>query len=126
MYTSGGVIAYIRDKYNCNNRTDIQTADIESLWIEILLENTSPLLICFLYRPPDSPTDWYDKFQAEVECASSFSSNIILIGDLNIDFLKPLSQIWQNILESFGLCQRIKEPTRISNRSATLNRSYLC
>ena len=27
----GGVIAYVRDKYNCNNRTDIQTPDIESL-----------------------------------------------------------------------------------------------
>ena len=34
--------------------------------------------------------------------------------------MKPLPQIWQNIFESFGLCQIIKEPTRISNRSATL------
>ena len=80
------------------------------------------ITLTYLYfiSPPDSPTDWYDKFEAEVECASSFSSNIILIGDLNIDFLKPLPQIWQNIFESFGLCQIIKEPTRISNRSATL------
>ncbi len=46
---------------------------------------------------------------------------MILMGDINLDFLKPqhLLKKWTSIMESYNLTQLIKEPTRITLNSKT-------
>ena len=47
-----GVVVYIADhiKYKCRN--DLESSEIESIWLEINLKNTKPFLIRSVYRPP--------------------------------------------------------------------------
>ena len=118
--SGGGVAAYVLNKYVCINRVDFQLNNAESLWLEINQGGTLPLLVCILYRPPDSPINWYENFEAEIHKASSYSHNIIILGDLNIDLLKTIPSRWTSILNSYNLTQIINQPTRITSASSTL------
>lgn len=48
----GGVCLYIRCDLTFNARDDLLHQDLESLWIELLLPKTKPILIAAVYRPP--------------------------------------------------------------------------
>ena len=47
----GGVVVYIADYIRYKRRTDLESADIESIWLEINLNDTKPILISSVYRP---------------------------------------------------------------------------
>ena len=85
----GGVLVYVSNKIDYKRREDIETGETESIWIEINLPHTKPILFCSVYRPPNSPTEWIDTFETEVMKASSPNNpEIIIAGDLNIDMYK--------------------------------------
>ena len=50
----GGVGCYIRNDLNWERRSDLETPEMEAIWIEIFQKNSSSLLISIMYRPPDS------------------------------------------------------------------------
>ena len=43
----------------------------------------------YIYRPPNSPVAWYDRFRNESEKVSYLNFETILTGDFNIDLLQP-------------------------------------
>jgi len=49
----GGVCVYIRSDIAFNERLDLQNEIIETLWIDLLLPKTKPILIGTCYRPPN-------------------------------------------------------------------------
>ena len=55
---------------------DLESQEIESVWIEIALRNNKPFLLCSVYRPPSSHAEWCELFLKQIERAS---------GDINID-----------------------------------------
>ena len=61
-------------------------SNIETIWSEITLPNSKPFLSCTAYRPPDSKSSWIDLFEEELSAAQSTGLEIILMGDINIDF----------------------------------------
>ena len=46
-------------------------------------------------------------------------ADILVLGDFNIDLLKPHSS-WDSTITLIGLTQLVKSPTRIKETSATL------
>mgnify|MGYP005985976725 FL=1 len=75
-----------------------------------------------LYRPPSKPTNCIDNLEITLANLTAEMDEIILMGDLNIDFLVPSSplQNLNNVLDTFNLKQVINTPTRITKHSATL------
>ena len=90
------------------------------MWFKILPKHENSFLICFVYRPPDSPSIWYKNFEKEIINASIMNKEIIFLGDLNIDYLKPVPTSWETILTTHGFFQMITEPTRVTTTSVTL------
>ena len=43
--------------------------------------------MCYVYRPPNSPVAWFNDFNTEIERADNVSNDIIIIGDVNVNFL---------------------------------------
>ena len=50
----------------------------------------------------------------------SVNDHIILTGDFNIDFLKPIPTNWESTLSCYNLIQLVCEPTRVTSKSVTL------
>ena len=120
----GGVVVYIADyiRYMYKRRTDLESADIESIWLEINLKNTKPILISSVYRLPNSSVQWLNDFSLQVENAASQTDEIYFLGDFNINLLsdETQSRLWSHSLEAFDLSQLVKEATRVTAHLATL------
>ena len=121
----GGVACYIRDDIEWIRRNDIENSFMECIWIEVNIKLSRSILICILYRPPDSSKHLSPKFNGSFsECLSNIASEnkeIVIMGDLNVDFLKKSSnKAIREILLTNGLKQVIEFATRTTSTSKTL------
>ena len=118
--TGGGVILYYRQSINCKRKRELEVSNIETLWAEITLPNSKPFLVCTLYRPPDSKSEWIDLFEEELSIAQTTGLELIIMGDFNIDLKINHNRKWQNIIDLFDLTQHVKVPTRVTASSSTI------
>lgn len=62
----GGVGCYIRNDKTWQRRKDLEKDHVEDIWIEFFIKNSKPLLVCIIYRPPDTSryldSDFEDRF----------------------------------------------------------------
>jgi exonuclease III len=90
------------------------------MWFEIFPKYEKSFLICFVYRPPGSPSIWYTNLEKEMINALIMNKEIIFLGDLNINYIKIVLTSWESILTTHGFFQMIAEPTRVTETSVTL------
>ena len=117
----GGVCMYIRKDLAFSPRTDLQSDNTETIWIDILLPKTKPILIGTVYRPPKD-NDFFEYFEEQLNKIIP-GCEIYILGDFNICFMHKLSVLYkkyQNCLNMFNLKQIIDEPTRVTCSSKTL------
>ena len=65
----GGILMYVAEHIDYSRRKEIESTDIESMWIEIEIKNSKSYLICSVYRPPSSNIEWCESFSKEIEKA---------------------------------------------------------
>ncbi len=82
--------------------------------------------MCLVYRPPCSQISWYDDFERELIKGLSENDNIVLLGDFNIDYLKPLPLKWSDIITTYDFHQMVTDPTRVTATSVTLIDHIYC
>jgi hypothetical protein len=64
---------------------------------------------------------WYQHFDKELTNAFAKNEYVLITGDINIDYLKPLPSNWETILSTYGLGQLVHNPTRVTgSKSVTL------
>ena len=133
--TGGGVGIYIRDclKFKLLPQYSIFIEKImETICVEIELENKKKLIITCLYRPNTHPSItqtqqldlFIDNFTDLMAELSSLNKDTYIFGDFNIDILKicaheKTSTFVDNCFAN-GFLQIITKPTRVTNSSATL------
>ena len=118
--SGGGVLLYYRKSVNCKRIYELEVSKIETLWAELSLPNSKPFLVCTVYRPPSSNSEWIDLFEEELSIAQTTGLELITMGDINIDLKLSLNKKWQNLIELFDLSQLIKDPTRVTESSSTI------
>lgn len=111
---------YYRQSLCLTRRTDLEISDIETIWAEVTLPSTKPFLICSVYRPPNACSNWIDLFENELSKAQTAGFELILMGDLNIDFATRTNSKWNNLIQLFDLTQLVSKPTRVTNSTATI------
>ena len=89
--------------------TEFENYGRESIWLEVKLQKTSPVLVGFLYRNPSEPANWTDKFMSMIDVVWTESKEIILMGDFNIDLSKA-SKPWTDVFSLFNLSQTVSTP----------------
>ena len=67
--SGGGILVYVSQLLNYKRRPDLE-GEIETIWLEISLPNSKPILYCSTYRPPSAPVSWVDLFTKQIEHAS--------------------------------------------------------
>ena len=116
-----GLVAYIHNSVYpfIRRRIDLEPSNIECMWIEIKCSMSSPLLLGYLYRHPDSTDEWQENFVHMMDAIQLTNKNILIQGDFNVNLLEPHPS-WQSTLELFGLKQIVTKPTRISSTTTSL------
>ena len=121
----GGVAVLVSNSLNSREieyKTD--TTTLESCIIEIK-GATRPVIVCSLYRPPNTNVKLFLKsYQTMITRLQRISTDIIIGLDHNLDFLKsekhkPTNEFIDMIL-AFQQLPTITRPTRIATHSATL------
>ncbi len=120
----GGVISYVSERYKYDRRDDLEISNIETIWIDIKPINDANILACTVFRPDelDPLARLSEQFENEMENAYLENKEIIIMGDFNIDLMRPdeVPQRWKDIEEGFSLTQIIHEPTRVTPKSKSL------
>ena len=78
------------------------------------------MLVSCVYRPPESPTGWFDWFEPQLYAASKSGLNTVLTGDFNIDLSKNKVSAWNDLYKSFNFYQIIDVPTQCVKDCASL------
>jgi len=116
-----GIAVYIHESINSftRRRRDLESEQVESVWLQVKASKSAPLMVGFIYRHKSSSFAWYDDFITMIDKVKEISSNILLLGDFNIDMFKSHPS-WECTTNMVGLKQLVTEPTRVTETSATL------
>ena len=113
----GGVAIYAKDNLDVILKQDFNLDGIESLWIEITKINLiDSLLVCAMYRPPNSDQQYYDNMINVITKAAASEKEMIILGDFNYDY-KLDETLCNNpmkyVEDLFSLQQLILDKTRV-------------
>ena len=122
----GGIVVYIANSISYRRRSDLESDDIEAIWIEVIYPNCKPFLINFVYRPPNAQQTWIEFYENQLDKVDVTNLEYHILGDININYYperrgnKFDNLKWANLITKFGLKQLIINPTRITKRSQTI------
>ena len=116
----------VKDNLDITVMTENNTENIEVIWIELHL-CSQQLIIGTVYRPPDD-LNFCNSFQVHREKVSRKRSNVLILGDLNSDFMlygksaeeKCLGRKLLNVLNTFSYKNIIKIPTGVTASTKTI------
>ena len=116
---------YISQKFKWKRKIELEHEQLECLWIEIFPEKAKSWLLCTIYRPPDTslylPKNFNELFNNMLEKASNESnSDIVLMGDINVNFLCRRNNDIKSILTLHGLKQLVTKATRVTENTSSL------
>ena len=100
-------------------RADLESERVECMCAEVRHSFSNATLVGYVYRNPAVTYAWFDDFVDMMDKVNECNSNIVLLGDFNIDLFKS-QNAWESIISLFGLHQHIRYATRITQTSATL------
>ena len=112
----GGVLMYVHSSLDFNVLFR-GYSDIELLAVSISI-NRHNICLSVAYRPPSSPAHFFDVFfEAICELHTYKYSNVIFVGDFNVNFFNVHSLYFyklQCIMSSFLFSQMVQVPTHIN------------
>ena len=120
----GGVLMFIHKELAFNPRDDMNNNSYESIWIELLLPKTRPIIVGTCYRPPKE-NDFYSSLEETCYKSAKFmDSEVYILGDFNTNVAcksKSSLQIsLSNFCNNFSLKQLITDYTRITINSKSI------
>lgn len=132
-FKHGGTMILIYNSFpECNNFIKVNKYEhlLEEKSFEFSMtyfSNLSLYIICLYRAPSGNLSNFLHKIELLLS-QLSFKANIILCGDLNInnfDLLDVNRLLFDNLLNTFNLRMFVKEPTRLTQHSASLL-DYMC
>ena len=120
----GGVGLYISDLIECKRITvNYKLPQPEMVFVQCKFRNTI-ILVGVIYKSPGLTYKTYDNITEIIANFTAKYSNVILLGDFNINFGQPnwpeTKHFKANMLEPFGLEQIVTKHTRITDKSRSL------
>ncbi|MCG7868089.1 MAG: endonuclease/exonuclease/phosphatase family protein [Candidatus Thiodiazotropha taylori] len=117
----GGVAIYTKIGIHSINRSELLYNSLEAICIEIKLQSHK-FLLCGLYRPPNSGTEYWDLIDQSFDNMSTSNiKDLVILGDFNCDMLKnDLNNKMSQLILSYNFQQLIEEPTNYTEHSSSL------
>ena len=109
----GGIAVCIYKNIPYLRREDLESKDIELVWIKLCPPKRPAHLVCFCYRCPQyDVTSWMNKFENQITIAYLGSSQISILGDFNIDLLvnNTSTKSWLQLEKTFNYSGKLMNP----------------
>jgi exonuclease III len=123
----GGIMIYFLESLNvnlCEELTDISDSH-ESIFVKLHLPRQPSLLIGGIYRPPNKSIALFNNNLNNLLSRNLFNGNCVIIGDMNIDYLKidssQQSRDFNNLMIEHGFRMLVNEPTRCDSQTGRPN-----
>ena len=104
--------------------SNISDKGLHQLWINLQVRNLKSIVICAMYRPPDTPLSCFDTYLTPSLITASLQNKpIYILGDRNCDILKPDCRgaiALTKFCHSFNLSQLVSRPTRVTKTTESL------
>lgn len=86
--THGGVILYVRVNLHYKRRYNLELYRVESIWIELTLDNNKNVLFGLFYRQPNVDANYNCNIEESIALAVDTNiSDILVTGDFIYDVL---------------------------------------
>ena len=120
----GGVALYVSEKLDFKPiKLPVKLVQPEMVFIEVTVGKIK-VALGVIYKSPLIPYSVFASIHENLVSVTSKYEHCIIMGDCNIDFLKPTLAgakfFTSYVTEPFALTQMIEEPTRITSHSSTL------
>ena len=118
----GGVCVYLKNSICWERRHDLEKDSIESIWLELFFHKSHSVLLCCVYRPPNSSSYLSKTFNINFnDTLQTVTKETIIMGDCNANFTKDNdNREFKSILSLNGFKQLIRQPTRVTKESSTI------
>ena len=117
----GGVMAFVHKDLKVERRIDMEDDDLEALWLEVNPHKSNrSLFVAGVYRPPSSNVDMDKKLGRNIENAKLRNKELIIMGDLNVDYMTPEKFCKQKLMKSLlnlNRSQLVNQITRPMSQS---------
>ena len=113
-----GLLIYISDTIPYKQLSHFDQSGVEAVWVKISIAKSCPILVGFCYRNPACRVGWMDVLTEMMDRVSFESTEIMLLGDFNVD-LKTANPPLKNNFDSYNIYQMVKSPTRVTKNSKT-------
>ena len=114
----------LSNKIPYSRRYDLEHNDIESICIQINYSKSKPIILNFVYRPPDSKQCWIKTFEFLVDQMDALNCELHILGDFNINYnpekKKCNNNLWNEVMQKYGLTQMVSASTRIGKHSSSI------
>lgn len=119
-YAGGGLIAYFKNNLKFQRREDLELPNVEAMWFELITKQMT-ILINIVYRSERySDPNFWSLFDQMLKTALDENLNIIVLGDLNKNFLVELPSLVKDVVLVNGLSNIIVKPTIFFGNTETL------
>ena len=119
--SGGGLLVYVKNEVSCKRRPDLESEQLECIWLEVKPMKSKSFLVGHVYRPPNSGIVWNELFEDSIENVLREEKEMYILGDINRDLLNDqIKKAWTDYMEPFGLTQLVSEATRVTPDSSTL------
>ena len=113
--SGGGILVYVNNSLQAKRREDLEADELEILWLEVCpYKSSRSLFIGGVYTPPSC------RVADDIENVHLLNKEIILLGDINIDFLctmKLQKHPFIKTLQDLNMSQLVLEITRPLSKS---------
>ena len=114
----GGIIFYVSERLNYKTTIEDMNIDFEHLLLKVKHSISREFYLMTMYIPPNRVNDFKSKFRQDFESLSK--EELIITGDVNIDWHSSDHNSWKRNIRNLGFKQLIEDRTRITSNSSTL------
>ena len=119
----GWVALYIHQNVQFELREDLICEELESVTVQIKNGKFKPFFVTSIYKPPGKPVSYFSELESLFGRLESQNKESVITGDINCDLNTPLdnnTKHLNNILNSFGYSQLIKDATRTTKTTSSI------
>ena len=116
----GGGLAYVKNDLTYNIRQDLSSSN-ETIFFEIYLPHTKPILIGIIYRPPNN-SNFLNTFQDTINNGKDINEQeFYIMGDMSINTDKNIhnktakTNEYNGFCKNTGMLQIIRSHTHVTN-----------